>query len=57
MTNVGVAPAQPAPFSHKHHSGELGLDCRYCHQTVEIAATAGIPPTYNRRADAGAGAR
>ncbi len=45
-TTVGVAPAQPVPFSHKHHSGQLGLDCRYCHQQVEVAATAGIPPTY-----------
>ena len=44
--NVGVAPAQPVPFSHKHHSGELGLDCRYCHQQVEYMATAGLPPTY-----------
>ncbi len=43
---VGVAPAQPVPFSHKHHSGELGIDCRYCHQQVEYLATAGIPPTW-----------
>ncbi len=46
VANVGIAPSQPAPFSHKHHSGELGIDCRYCHTSVEIAATAGIPPTY-----------
>ena len=46
MYGVGIAPAQPAPFSHKHHSGELGLDCRYCHTSVEIGATAGIPPTW-----------
>lgn len=45
-TRVGVAPDQPVPFSHKHHSGELGIDCRYCHQTVEHLATAGIPPTW-----------
>ena len=45
-TGVGVAPAQPVPFSHKHHAGELGLDCRYCHTTVETQATAGIPPTW-----------
>ncbi len=44
--NVGVAPAQPVPFSHKHHNGELGIDCRYCHQQVEYLATAGLPPTY-----------
>ena len=34
------------PFSHKHHSGELGIDCRYCHQQVETLATAGLPPTW-----------
>jgi Cytochrome c7 and related cytochrome c len=44
--NVGVAPAQPVPFSHKHHSGELGIDCRYCHLGVEQTSNAGIPPTY-----------
>ncbi len=43
---VGVAPEQPVPFSHKHHSGELGLDCRYCHTQVEQYATAGLPPTH-----------
>lgn len=43
---VGVAPAQPVPFSHKHHSAELGLDCRNCHQQVEAQATAGLPPTH-----------
>ena len=46
VTGVGVAPPQPAPFSHKHHSGELGVDCRYCHTTVETQATAGLPPTH-----------
>ncbi len=46
LTGVGVAPEQPVPFSHKHHDGELGLDCRNCHQQVEYAATAGLPPTY-----------
>ncbi len=45
-TRVGVALDQPAPFSHKHHSGELGIDCRYCHQGVEHLATAGLPPTW-----------
>ncbi len=44
VTGVGTAPAQPVPFSHKHHSGELGIDCRYCHTTVETQATAGLPP-------------
>src|SRR5215472_15356498 len=36
---------QPVPFSHRHHAGELGIDCRYCHTTVERSAVAGIPPT------------
>lgn len=44
--NVGVAPEQPVPFSHKHHSGELGIDCRMCHQQVEVLASAGLPPTH-----------
>ena len=44
--NVGVAPEQPVPFSHKHHSGELGLDCRNCHAQVTHEATAGLPPTH-----------
>ena len=43
---VGVAPEQPVPFSHKHHSGELGIDCRNCHQQVELMASAGLPPTH-----------
>ena len=46
MGSVGVAPAQPVPFSHKHHAGELGLDCRNCHEQVEQQATAGMPPTH-----------
>lgn len=41
---VGEAVEQPVPFSHRHHVGELGLDCRYCHSSVETAAFAGIPP-------------
>lgn len=44
-TNVGYMPEQPVPFSHKLHAGELGMDCRYCHNTVERAAKAAIPPT------------
>lgn len=35
---------QPVPFSHKHHVGDDGLDCRYCHSSVESSAFAGIPP-------------
>lgn len=36
---------QPVPFSHEHHVGGLGIDCRYCHTSVEVSDTAGIPPT------------
>jgi hypothetical protein len=43
-TDVGYRPVQPVPYSHKLHAGDLGLDCRYCHTTVEIAAVAAIPP-------------
>ena len=44
-TDVGYRPEQPVPYSHKLHAGEMGLDCRYCHNTVEYAAVAAIPPT------------
>jgi hypothetical protein len=44
-TNVGYQPAQPVPYSHALHAGELGMDCRYCHSTVERAGFAAIPPT------------
>ncbi|MGN6555619.1 MAG: cytochrome c3 family protein [Verrucomicrobiota bacterium] len=37
--------AQPAPFSHQHHVSGLGLDCRYCHTSVENSSFAGLPPT------------
>jgi DNA-directed RNA polymerase subunit RPC12/RpoP len=46
VTGLGEAPEQPVPFSHAHHVGGLGLDCRYCHDQVETAASAGYPPTY-----------
>jgi hypothetical protein len=45
VTRAGVARAQPVPFSHRHHNGELGIDCRYCHTAVEQSAYAGVPPT------------
>ncbi|MEZ4683663.1 MAG: cytochrome c3 family protein [Caldilineaceae bacterium] len=45
FTEVGVAKAQPVPFSHKQHVGGLGLDCRYCHTFVESSNSASIPPT------------
>jgi hypothetical protein len=44
-TGSGLARVQPVPFSHQHHVGDLGIDCRYCHTFVERAALAGIPPT------------
>lgn len=44
-TDQGVAGVQPVPFSHEHHVGILGIDCRYCHTSVEDSAVAGIPPT------------
>ncbi len=44
-TDVGYAPVQPIPYSHALHAGELGIDCRYCHTTVERAARAAVPPT------------
>lgn len=44
-TDVGYEPRQPVPYSHALHVGELGLDCRYCHNTVEQAAHAAIPAT------------
>jgi menaquinone reductase, multiheme cytochrome c subunit len=43
--NVGHQPEQPVPFSHEIHAGQLKMDCRYCHTTVEKAAYAAIPPT------------
>ena len=42
---VGYQPVQPLPYSHALHAGELGIDCRYCHNTVERAADAAVPPT------------
>lgn len=40
---AGVAVEQPIPFSHKHHVGDIGLDCRYCHTSVETSRSAGMP--------------
>ncbi|HEX4260119.1 MAG TPA: cytochrome C [Acetobacteraceae bacterium] len=37
---------QPVPFSHQHHVAGLGIDCRFCHTSVEVSASAGLPPTY-----------
>ena len=45
VTTQHIAPEQPVPFSHQHHAAGLGLDCRYCHTSVEDSSFAGIPPT------------
>jgi len=44
-TEQNATRQQPVPFSHRHHAGELGIDCRYCHTTVEKSSFAGVPPT------------
>lgn len=41
---IGYMPEQPVPYSHALHAGELGIDCRYCHNTVERSAKASVPP-------------
>jgi hypothetical protein len=45
ITNVGVPVSQPVLFDHRHHVVDDGIDCRYCHQTVETSALAGMPST------------
>jgi len=45
MTRQNITREQPVQFSHKHHVGGLGIDCRYCHSSVEFAPSAGLPPT------------
>jgi hypothetical protein len=45
VTRAHEARSQPVPFSHAHHVGGLGVDCRYCHTAVDKSAVAGIPPT------------
>jgi len=44
-TGQNITLNQPVPFSHKHHVGEEGIDCRYCHTSVENSPFAGLPPT------------
>lgn len=44
-TDVGYQPDQPVPFSHQLHAGQLGTDCRYCHNTVEVASHSPVPAT------------
>lgn len=43
--NLNYRPEQPIPYSHATHVGQLGMDCTYCHTTVNHAAFAAIPPT------------
>lgn len=45
VTEVNVVRHQPVPFSHEHHVSGLGIDCRYCHLSVEQSSFAGLPPT------------
>jgi hypothetical protein len=45
VTGQKEAREQPVPFYHMHHVGGMGIDCRYCHTSVDKSATAGIPPT------------
>jgi len=45
-TGVGEILPQPVQFSHEHHVGGLGIDCRYCHNTVEVSSFAGMPSTH-----------
>jgi hypothetical protein len=46
ITEVGLAKVQPVQFSHRHHAGQLGIHCAYCHTSVEVSSFAGIPPTH-----------
>lgn len=45
FTDVGYRPKQPVEYSHKLHAGDLGIDCRYCHSSIERSEEANIPPT------------
>jgi hypothetical protein len=45
FTQIGQPQPQPVPFSHQLHAGDMGIDCRYCHTTVETSAFAGMPDT------------
>ncbi|MFH2008041.1 MAG: cytochrome c3 family protein [bacterium] len=45
FTDVGYQPRQPLKFSHRQHAGKLGLDCRFCHNTVERSGYSAVPPT------------
>lgn len=44
-TEQNIPQVQPVPFSHRHHVSQLGIDCRYCHTSVETSSFAGLPST------------
>lgn len=46
VRHVRATISQPVPFSHQHHVAGLGIDCRFCHTSVEVSSSAGLPPTY-----------
>jgi len=46
VRRVGFTIDQPVPFSHQHHVAGLGIDCRFCHNAVEVGTNAALPPTY-----------
>jgi hypothetical protein len=45
VTSANEFVEQPVQFSHQHHAGGIGIDCRYCHTSVEVSPSAGLPPT------------
>lgn len=45
FTDVGYQPEQPLPYSHKKHAGDMGMDCRFCHTSVEQSSVSSVPPT------------
>jgi hypothetical protein len=46
VSEVSMVQPQPVPFSHEHHVGGLGIDCRYCHTSVQQSRFAGLPATH-----------
>jgi hypothetical protein len=45
VDDVGYAPTQPIPFSHKLHAGDRKIPCEYCHSAARRSASGGVPPT------------
>ena len=45
VTGKDMVATQPVPFSHKHHVGEVGINCLFCHTSVLVSSTAGMPST------------